>query len=82
MKKNLSSYPDRIDILKILVSKDGLHYSELKSLAGYKSRKHILMFTEHLIRLLRQSLVSLNKSDRSYSITNLGNSVSKMIDES
>ena len=77
MKPNLSSYPDRINILKTLTSKDALKYSELKSLAGYESRKHSLMFCEHLIKLLRQSLVSLNRHKRTYSITNLGKSVLK-----
>jgi len=46
MKPNLSSYPDRINILKTLTSKDALKYSELKSLAGYESRKHSLMFCD------------------------------------
>jgi len=72
MKHNLSSYPNRIDILKTLTSKDALKYSELKSLAGYRSRKNGSMFVEHLIKLLRQSLISLNKHERTYSVTILG----------
>ena len=79
MKTNLNSYPDRIDILKTLTSKDALKYPELKSLAGYVSRKHGSMFVEHMRKLLRQSLISLNKHERTYSITNLGKSVLKTI---
>ena len=77
MKLNLNSYPDRIDILKTLTSKDDLKYSELKSFTGYISRKHGSMFVEHMRKLLRQSLISLNKHERTYSITNLGKSVLK-----
>ncbi len=64
--------PNRIDILRILNSKGPLTYSELKSLAGFKSKKESGKFAYHLRKLLRQSLVSLNKSERRYTITNLG----------
>ncbi len=65
--------PNRIDILRILNSKGPLTYSELKSLAGFKSKKESGKFAYHLRKLLRQSLVALNKSERRYTITNLGN---------
>ncbi|SVD74955.1 uncharacterized protein METZ01_LOCUS427809, partial [marine metagenome] len=56
--------PNRIDILRILNSKGPLTYSELKSLAGFKSKKESGKFAYHLRKLLRQSLVALNKSER------------------
>ena len=62
--------PNRIDILRILNSKGPLTYSELKSLAGFKSKKESGKFAYHLRKLLRQSLVALNKSERRYTITN------------
>ena len=52
--------PNRIDILRILNSKGPLTYSELKSLAGFKSKKESGKFAYHLRKLLRQSLVALN----------------------
>jgi len=55
--------PNRIDILRILNSKGPLTYSELKSLAGFKSKKESGKFAYHLRKLLRQSLVALNKSE-------------------
>src|SRR5439155_11639153 len=64
--------PNRIDILRILNSKGPLTYSELKSLAGFKSKKESGKFAYHLRKLLRQSLVALNKGERRYTITNLG----------
>ena len=56
--------PNRIDILRILNSKGPLTYSELKSLAGFKSKKESGKFAYHLRKLLRQSLVALNKSEQ------------------
>lgn len=76
--------PNRIDILRILNSKGPLTYSELKSLAGFKSKKESGKFAYHLRKLLRQSLVSLNKSERRYTITNLGKlvlSLARQIEE-
>lgn len=64
--------PNRIDILRILNTKGPLTYSELKSLAGFKSKKESGKFAYHLRKLLRQSLVGLNKAERRYAITNLG----------
>lgn len=64
--------PNRIDILRILNSKGPLTYSELKALAGFKSKKESGKFAYHLRKLLRQSLVALNKAERRYTITNLG----------
>jgi len=76
--------PNRIDILRILNSKGPLTYSELKSLAGFKSKKERGKFAYHLRKLLRQSLVALNKSERRYTITNLGKlvlSLARQIEE-
>ena len=64
--------PNRIDILRILNSKGPSTYSELKSLAGFRSKKESGKFAYHLRKLLRQSLVGLNKGERRYAITNLG----------
>ena len=61
--------PNRIDILRILNSKGPLTYSELKALAGFKSKKESGKFAYHLRKLLRQSLVALNKAERRYTIT-------------
>ncbi|HEX5519640.1 MAG TPA: ATP cone domain-containing protein, partial [Candidatus Nitrosocosmicus sp.] len=47
-------------------------YSELKSLAGFRSKKESGKFAYHLRKLLKQSLVGLNKAERRYTITNLG----------
>ena len=76
--------PNRIDILRILNSKGRLTYSELKSLAGFKSKKESGKFAYHLRKLLRQSLVALNKGERRYTITNLGKlvlSLARQIEE-
>ena len=76
--------PNRIDILRILNSKGPLTYSELKSLAGIKSKKESGKFAYHLRKLLRQSLVALNKGERRYTITNLGKlvlSLARQIEE-
>jgi DNA-binding transcriptional ArsR family regulator len=76
--------PNRIDILRILNSKGPLTYSELKSLAGFKSKKESGKFAYHLRKLLRQSLVALNRAERRYTITNLGKlvlSLARQIEE-
>ena len=76
--------PNRIDILRILNSKGPLTYSELKSLAGFKSKKESGKFAYHLRKLLKQSLVTLNKSEKRYMITNLGKlvlSLARQIEE-
>ena len=76
--------PNRIDILRILNSKGPLTYSELKSLSGFKSKKESGKFAYHLRKLLRQSLVALNKAERRYTITNLGKlvlSLARQIEE-
>ena len=76
--------PNRIDILRILNVKGPLTYSELKALAGFKSKKESGKFAYHLRKLLRQLLVSLNKAERKYTITNLGKlvlSLARQIEE-
>src|SRR5215218_9249355 len=65
--------PNRIDILRILNAKGPLTYSELKALAGFKSKKESGKFAYHLRKLLRQLLVALIKTERRYTITNLVN---------
>ena len=84
MTFSVMASPNRIDILRILNSKGPLTYSELKSLAGFKSKKESGKFAYHLRKLLRQSLVALNKSERRYTITNLGKlvlSLARQIEE-
>ena len=54
--------PNRIDV-RILNSMGPLTYSELKSLAGFKSKKESGKFAYHLRKLLRQSLVALTKAE-------------------
>jgi len=76
--------PNRIDILRILNTKGPLTYSELKALAGFKSKKESGKFAYHLRKLLRQVLVALNKAERRYTITNLGKlvlSLARQIEE-
>ena len=63
---------NRLDILRILNSKGPLSYSELKTLAGFKSKKESGKFAYHLRKLVKQMLVTLNRSDRRYNVTNLG----------
>ena len=63
---------NRLDILRILNSKGPLSYSELKTLAGFKSKKESGKFAYHLRKLVRQLLVTLNRAERRYTVTNLG----------
>lgn len=70
---------NRIDILKILNSKGSLTYSELKEYAGFKSKKESGKFAYHLRKLTRQSLISLNKGEKKYAITNLGKLVLNLV---
>jgi len=64
--------PNRLDILRILNSKGPLSYSELKTLAGFKSKKESGKFAYHLRKLVKQTLISLNRAERKYTVTNLG----------
>ena len=64
--------PDRVELLRILHTKGPLTYSELKGVAGFMSKKDSGKFAYHLRKLIRQSLVLLNKSEKRYCITNLG----------
>ena len=63
---------NRLDILRILNAKGPLSYSELKTLAGFKSKKESGKFAYHLRKLVKQMLVTLNRSERRYTVTNLG----------
>ncbi len=64
--------PNRIDILRILNSKGSLTYSDLKAQVGFKSKKESGKFAYHLRKLLKHSLVALNRAERKYVITNKG----------
>src|SRR3990170_7325037 len=63
---------NRLEILRILNSKGPLSYSELKTLSGFKSKKESGKFAYHLRKLVRNAIVSLNRSERRYQVTNLG----------
>ena len=65
---------NKIDILKTLESKGALKYPELRVLSGFGRRENGWLFTEYTLNLLRKSQISLNKSKRTYSITELGKS--------
>jgi ribonucleoside-triphosphate reductase (formate) len=76
--------PNRLDILRILNTKGPLSYSELKTLAGFKSKKESGKFAYHLRKLVKQTLISLNRAERKYSVTSLGRLVlnlTKQIEE-
>ena len=64
--------PSRIDILRILNSNGSMTYSELKALAGFRSKKESGKFAYHLRKIYKQSLVVLNKAERRYTVTALG----------
>ncbi|NWG09693.1 MAG: helix-turn-helix domain-containing protein [Nitrososphaerales archaeon] len=64
--------PNRLEVLRILNAKGSLSYSELKTLAGFKSKKESGKFAYHLRKLVKQALVSLNRGERKYSISSLG----------
>ena len=72
---------NRLDILRILNSKGPLSYSELKTLAGFKSKKESGKFAYHLRKLVRQLLVTLNRAERHYTVTNLGKLIVKLTKE-
>ncbi len=63
---------NRLEVLRILNSKGPLSYSELKTLSGFKSKKESGKFAYHLRKLVRNAIVSLNRSERRYQVTNLG----------
>ena len=76
--------PSRIDILRILHTRGMMSYSDLKTLAGFRSKRESGKFAYHLRKLSRQSLVALNRSEKRYALTNLGKlvlSLAKQIEE-
>jgi len=76
--------PSRLEILKILNAKGPMTYSELKTLAGFKSKKESGKFAYHLRKLLRQNLIAQNRAERKYMLTTLGRlvlSAAKQIEE-
>lgn len=72
---SVMSNTNRIDVLRILNSRGSLAYSELKGMAGFRSKKESGKFAYHLRKMTRQSLVVSNKNDKRYTITNLGRMV-------
>ena len=58
--------------MRILNTKGPLSYSELKTLAGFKSKKESGKFAYHLRKLVKQTLISLNRAERKYIVTSLG----------
>ena len=76
--------PNRLEILRIINTQGPLSYSELKTLAGFKSKKESGKFAYHLRKLVRQLLITLNRQERKYTITNLGRlilNLTKQIEE-
>ena len=76
--------PNRLEILRIINTQGPLSYSELKTLAGFKSKKESGKFAYHLRKLVRQLLMTLNRQERKYKITNLGRlilNLTKQIEE-
>ncbi len=69
---NAIASPTRLEILRILNAKGPLSYSDLKTLAGFKSKKESGKFAYHLRKLVKQALVSLDRGERKYSISSLG----------
>jgi ribonucleoside-triphosphate reductase len=63
---------NRLEVLRILNAKGSLSYSDLKTLAGFRSKKESGKFAYHLRKLVKQTLVSLNRSERKYAISSLG----------
>ena len=81
---SIMASPSRLAILRILSSRGMMTYSDLKDTAGFGSKKESGKFAYHLRKLSRQSLVSLNKSEKRYTLTNLGKlvlSLAKQIEE-
>ncbi|MGQ9469173.1 MAG: anaerobic ribonucleoside-triphosphate reductase [Nitrososphaerales archaeon] len=64
--------PNRLEVLRILNTKGPLSYSDLKTLAGFRSKKESGKFAYHLRKLVKQALVSLNRGERKYTISSLG----------
>ncbi|MCP8309105.1 MAG: helix-turn-helix domain-containing protein [archaeon] len=64
--------PNRLEVLRILNAKGPLSYSDLKTLAGFKSKKESGKFAYHLRKLAKQALVSLDRGERKYAISSLG----------
>ena len=81
---SIMASPNRLAILRILSSHGMMTYSDLKDTAGFSSKKESGKFAYHLRKLARQSLVSLNKNEKRYTLTNLGKlvlSLAKQIEE-
>ena len=75
MMDSPNSIPYGLTILRILKSKGALPYSELKSQSGFNTEKASGKFAYHLKKLLRQSLITPNKSGRRYKLTSLGRTI-------
>ena len=63
--------PNRLEILRIINTQGPLSYSELKTLAGFKSKKESGKFAYHLRKLVRQLLITLNRQERKLSLIHI-----------
>lgn len=64
--------PYRIQMLRVLNSKGPLSYSDLKTHAGFHSKRESGKFAYHLRDLSQQSLIYVNRTEKRYMITNIG----------
>ena len=70
---------NRIDIMRILNARGARTYSELKSMAGFRSKKESGKFAYHLRKLGKLKLVSLNRIEHRYALTNRGKLVLTLV---
>ena len=76
--------PSRLEILRILAAKGSMSYSELKEQSGFRPKKESGKFAYHLKKLVQQSLITQNRSEKRYMLSPLGRlvlSLSKQIEE-
>jgi len=76
--------PSRLEILRILAAKGSMSYSELKEQSGFRPKKESGKFAYHLKKLVQQSLITQNRSEKRYILSPLGRlvlSLSKQIEE-
>ncbi len=72
MNNSLNSDLNKVNILRILNSKGELRYDELRNQSGFTTRRGDGIFAYQLRKLLRQSLIAQDKSEKEYGITKLG----------
>ena len=71
----------RLEILRVLYTKGSTSYTDLKSFAGFATKRESGKFAYHLRDLSDLALVELNKSERQYNITNQGKIVLTLADK-